>query len=413
MKYINKKKNCRLCGNKKIDQIVKLCNSPLANNLANSKKESLKAKNFPLNLMLCSKCYHVQLEHVVDAKKLYNQYLYMTGVSQGFRDHFKVYAKKIIKYFKNSNKNLKILEIGSNDCTLLDNFKNKKWQTVGIEPAKNLYNITKKKHYIINDYYNVKTNKTLKKKFNKFDLIIANNVFAHIDNLKFVFVLLKPLLHNKSLIVFEVSYLLDVIRKKLFDTIYHEHLDYHSIIPLKIFFKKMNLKIINIEHLSVHGGSIRVFVAKKTSNIIAKNDKINAFINKEKEYKLIRKKTYVKFYNDLTKQRNKLNNFFDSLKNEKVYGYGAPAKAVTLINFFNLDHNNIKLIVDDSALKQNKYIPGSKIKIYKSQILTKKPPKFIVILAWNVYEDILKKLKRYKKIKYAIVPLPTFKLIKL
>ena len=225
--------------------------------------------------------------------------------------------------------------------------------------------------------------------------------------------MLRSLLHKESLIVFEVSYLLDVINKKLFDTIYHEHLDYHSVIPLIKFFKKINLKIINIEHVSTHGGSLRVFISKKDSDRFVQKNQINKFVKKEKKLGLINKNTYVKFYNDLIKQRKKLNNFFHSLKNEIIYGYGAPAKAVTLINFFNLNHTNIKLVIDDSSLKQNKYIPGTKIKIYKSQILLKKPPKFIVILAWNVYEDILKKLKKYKKIKYVILPLPKFRIIKL
>jgi len=412
LKNIIKKKNCRLCNSAKIYKVFDLCKSPLANNLAKSQKSSLSSIRFPLNLMLCSKCHHVQLEHVVDAKKLYSNYLYMTGISKKFRTHFKNYTNKIIKKF-DEPKNLNVLEIGSNDCTLLNYFKQKKCNTIGIEPAKNLYQLTRKKHNIINDFYNVKTNKILKDKFGKFDLIVANNVFAHIDNLKSIFVLLRSLLHDQSLIVFEVSYLLNMIKKSLFDNIYHEHLDYHSIIPFSSFFKRLNYKLIDVEQVSAHGGSIRVFIARKNSTRKTNHININKLIDKEIKFCLTNKNTFLKFYINLNKQRKKLNVFFNSIKSDIIYGYGAPAKAVTLINFFKLDHNNIKLIVDDSLLKQNKYIPGSKIKIYNSKILIKKPPKFIVILAWNVYEDILKKLKKYRKIDYAIIPLPKFKLIKL
>ena len=412
MKYITEKKNCRLCNSRNLNKLFELCSSPLANNLALKKLDSLKSPKFPLNIMFCKKCFHVQLEHVVEASKLYKNYLYMTGISNKFKIHFEKYANEVIKRFKNF-KNIKILEIGSNDCTLLDLLRKKNHMTVGIEPAKNLFNITKKRHTIINDFYNDKTNKILKKKFNNFDLVIANNVFAHIDNFKLVFKLLKSIIHKESLIVFEVSYLLDVLKKNLFDTIYHEHLDYHSLIPLITFFKKNNFKIIDAKKVSMHGGSIRLYIARRDSARKANNRNINNLVKKEIENGLKKTATFSKFHDNLNRQKKKLNSFFEDIKGEIVYGYGAPAKAVTLLNFFNLNHENIKLIIDDSPLKQKKYIPSSEIRIYNSEILIKKPPKYIVILAWNVYEDILKKLKKYRKIDYAIIPLPRFKIVKL
>tara|TARA_Y100000590_G_scaffold300349_1_gene338637 strand:- start:563 stop:1765 length:1203 start_codon:yes stop_codon:yes gene_type:complete len=400
-----------LCSGKKLEKAFELCHSPLANNLAKNYKESINSKFFPLNLMFCKDCYHVQLEHVVEAKKLYKNYLYLTGISQKFREHFRNYAKKVLKRFKNNN--LNVLEIGSNDCTLLNYFKEKKCNTVGIEPAKNIYKKFNKQHHIINDFYNLKTNKILKKRYNKFDLVLANNVFAHIDDLRHIFILLKSIIHDESIIIFEVSYLLDVLKSKLFDTIYHEHLDYHSLLPLFSFFKKLNLKIIDVEKVPSHGGSIRVYVTKKISKKVTKKDNINKFIQKEADYKLKNIQTYIRFHSELINQKLRLKKFFSKLENEVVYGYGAPAKAVTLINFFELNSSNINLIVDDSKLKQKKYIPGTKIKIYNSNILNKKPPKFIVILAWNLYQDILIKLKKYNKIQYAIIPLPKFKIVKL
>jgi len=362
--------------------------------------------------MLCNKCKHIQLQHVVNAKALYSNYLYISGVSKEFKIHFKNYAKTAIKKI-NKNKNINILEIGSNDCTLLDFFNRKKYNTVGIEPAKNLWRKTKKRHEIINSFYNVKTNQILKKKYSSFDLIFANNVFAHIDDLKSVFKLLVSIMHNNSLVIFEVSYLLDVIRKKLFDTIYHEHLDYHSITPLITFFNKLHLKIIDIQKVSTHGGSIRVFIAKKKSKRLINYKKISKLIEQEDKYKLKHLSTFVNFSNKIKEEREKLSNFFNKISNYRIYGYGAPAKAVTLINFFNLNQKNINLIIDDSKLKQQKYIPGTKIKIYDSKILKTKPPKYIVILAWNVYKDILNKIKIYDEIEYAIIPLPKFKIIKL
>ena len=412
MHTIIKRKKCRLCESNKLTRVLNLCNSPLANNLALSKQSSLKAKYYPLNLMLCTKCKHVQLEHVVNAVKLYNNYFYMTGISNQFKLHFKNYTKNILKLF-NKSFSLKVLEIGSNDCTLLDFLKEKNCITVGIEPAKNLSKIKKNQHKIYNCFYNKKINEKLLKKYKNFDIIIANNVFAHIDDLKKVFVLLKSLINDQSLIIFEVSYLLDVIKKKLFDTIYHEHLDYHSIAPLIPFFNKIGLKIINIKKISTHGGSVRIYLTNNFSTRLVDSKKIKSFILKEKKCEIDKRSTFIKFYKNIENEKIKLKSFFNKIKNERVYGYGAPAKAVTLINYFNINHENINLIVDDSKLKQNKYIPGSQISITNSKVLNSKPPKYIIIFAWNVYKDILIKLKKFDKIEYAVIPLPKFKLIKL
>ena len=412
MPQIKKKKDCRLCGSKKIRNIFNLCNSPLANNLSININTSLKTKKYPLNLMICKNCKHVQLGHVVNEKKLYKNYFYMTGISKQFRDHFKNYADSTLKLF-NANSNLKILEIGSNDCTLLDNFKNKKFTTVGIEPATNLWQLTRNRHKIINGFYDKNTNIRLLKKYKSFDVILANNVFAHIDNIKQVFLLLKKLMHDKSIIIFEVSYFLDVIKKKLFDTIYHEHLDYHSVEPLVSFFKKIDLKIIDLKRISTHGGSIRVYIAKNSTVRLSKTKKIYTFIENEKKIGVNKESAIIKMFNKLELEKFKLERFFQKIKGNVVYGYGAPAKAVTLINYFNLNEENINLIIDDSKLKQNKYIPGSKIIITNSKILYSKPPKYIIILAWNIYKDILEKLKNFKNIDYIVIPLPKFRLIKL
>ena len=163
MKNIKIKKKCRLCNSLKLSKVFNLCKSPLANNLALSQKSSINAKIYPLNLMFCNNCKHVQLQHVVNPKCLFDKYLYMTGISNQFKIHFNKYSKVALNKF-NYTKNIKVLEIGSNDCTLLDYFKKYKCLTVGIEPAKNLFEITKNNHHIINSYYNYQTNKILKKK---------------------------------------------------------------------------------------------------------------------------------------------------------------------------------------------------------------------------------------------------------
>ena len=146
----------------------------------------------------------------------------------------------------------------------------------------------------------------------------------------------------------------------------------------------------------MHGGSIRLCIAKKQHLLPINTKKINLLLNHEKKFGLNKKTTFIKFYNTLEKEKRRLNRFFKKLAGNTVYGYGAAAKAVTLTNYFNLNQKNIHLIVDDSKLKQKKYLPGSKIKIFNSKILISKPPKYIIILAWNVYKDIMQKLSKYK-----------------
>ena len=412
MKNIKIKKKCRLCDSLDLSKAFNLCKSPLANNLALTQKSSIRSEIYPLNLMFCNKCKHVQLQHVVNPKCLFDKYLYTSGISNQFNNHFKKYAKVALSKF-NSSRNIKVLEIGSNDCTLLNYFKKKKCLTVGIEPAKNLFKLTKNNHHIINSYYNFQTNRILLKEYGKFDLILGNNVFAHIDNIKNVFSNLIKLMNDQSIIIFEVSYLFDVINKNLFDTIYHEHLDYHSIFPFILFFKKIGLKIINLERVTVHGGSIRFYLSLLLSSRKINQKKIDYYLKNEKNSGITTKKRLFSFYSQLENEKFKLKIFFKNIKEKKVYGYGASAKAVTLIHYLNLDHKHIKLVIDDSKLKQNKYIPGRRIRITNSKILNTKPPNYLIIFAWNVYKDIMFKLKQYKKIEYIVIPLPKFKLIKL
>lgn len=411
---IKKKIKCRLCNSKDLRALFHLCNSPLANNLKNSEKTALKSFFYPLKLDICFKCKHVQLSHVVSSKLLFSNYLYKTGISTNFNNHFKKYSSETLKLFRKTSKNkLKVLEIGSNDCTLLKHFKNNNCKTVGIEPAKNLYQLTKNDHDIFNKFFNRSVANTLKSKYGKFDIIVANNVFAHIDNLEGVFKNLIKILHSNSIIIFEVSYLLEVIKNKLFDTIYHEHLDYHNIKPLIPFLKKFNLKIINVKKVNTHGGSIRIYASQLNSDYKVNNLRLNKYLDIEKKHGLHKISTFIEYKKKLDFEKNMLSEFIKKISNKKTYGYGAAAKAVTLISYYGINKKNITCIIDDSDIKQNKYLPGSGIKIENSKILNSKPCDNVIILAWNLSSDIILKIKKFKKIKNIIVPLPKLKIIKL
>ena len=408
-------KCCRLCGNKDIIRVFNLGYTPLANSYSN-KNVSSKLKKYPLGLNLCNGCGHLQLSHSVKPEKMFSNYLYKTNTSYKNFLHFKNYANKIKKKF--SRKGGKILDIASNDGTFLNFFNKKKFFRVGIDPAKNLKKLTTNRGIIqIDDFFTEKTSFKIKKKYQKFDIITANHVCAHVENLNDFFRGVKNLLKDDGIFIFEVSYRGSVLKKNTFDTIYHEHLDYHALSPISKFIKKFNLKLFDFEITEAQGGSLRVYVSK---NLRIRNKKKikNQLIKEKKIYKLFNINTYKIFrekINNCKVQLQRILKDFDK-KNYNIAGYGAAAKTTTLLNYFNLNKNKtIKFIFDDNKLKQGLYLPGTQIKILDPRYLFRENLDILIIFAWN-YSDIIiknikKKLKKKKSLKF-LVPFPKPKILK-
>ena len=408
-------KCCRLCGNKDIIRVFDLGYTPLANSYSN-KNVSSKLKKYPLGLNLCNGCGHLQLSHSVKPEKMFSNYLYKTNTSYKNFLHFKNYANKIKKKF--SRKGDKILDIASNDGTFLNFFNKKKFFRVGIDPAKNLKKLTTNRGIIqIDDFFTEKTSFKIKKKYQKFDIITANHVCAHVENLNDFFRGVKNLLKDDGIFIFEVSYRGSVLKKNTFDTIYHEHLDYHALSPISKFIKKFNLKLFDFEITEAQGGSLRVYVSK---NLRIRNKKKikNQLIKEKKIYKLFNINTYKIFrekINNCKVQLQRILKDFDK-KNYNIAGYGAAAKTTTLLNYFNLNKNKtIKFIFDDNKLKQGLYLPGTQIKILDPRYLFRENLDILIIFAWN-YSDIIiknikKKLKKKKSLKF-LVPFQKPKILK-
>jgi hypothetical protein len=389
-------KRCRLCKSDNLKKCFSFPKTPLANDFLKKKKFQ---KKYPLDIYICIKCRHVQLKHVVNPNLLFSNYLYVSGTSSSFVEHFRDYAYSVIS--KNDiKKNDLILEIGSNDGVLLNSFKLLGYKNIlGIEPAKKISEVSNKSGIrTINSFFNLKITNKINQKFGLAKIIIANNVFAHIDDFDLVFNNINLLLSDNGVIYFEVSYLLDVLKKNLFDTIYHEHLSYHSVTPIINFLKSKNLFLIDYKRVNTHGGSIR-FIVSKNKALIKKN-KINKIINLEKLNKVNQFSTYNKFYNQIMIKKKNLLKKLISLKaqNKKIIGYGAPAKMTTLIYTLDLHKYNLfKFIIDDSPLKQNLYSPGLNIKIVSSKYLDIKKADVCVVFAWNFFKQIEKKHFKWKR----------------
>ena len=379
--------DCRSCGNNKLKRVVSLGYQPLANNLLNKKDE--KCELYPLEVNYCDKCHNCQLSVAVNPKKMFSKYLYTSSTSKSFREHFVNAAKKYIKDFKLNKKKSYIIDIGSNDGVALKPFKDLGYKKIlGIEPAKNLAKLANKnKIKTFNGF--LEKNNLIKIKKNA-DLILASNVFAHSDKLKEMAECMFKLLKKNGSLIIEVQYLLNTLKDLTFDNIYHEHYNYWSLISLNNFFVNYSAKIYRAEKINTHGGSIRIYI-KKGKKIKIENS-VKELIREEENFGIKKFKTYQEFADKVYKIRNKIRKNILNLKSEnnKIVGYGSPAKATTALNFFGIS-NEIDCIVEDNKLKHGKFLPGMKIPIVSKDKIKNKKADCALVLAWNFFDEIKKK----------------------
>ena len=404
-------KFCRLCNSKNLKKVFDLGRTPLANSYLKI-EISKKLRKYPLKLNYCNNCGHLQLTHSIKPSKMFSNYLYKTNTSKKNFLHFKSYANEIKKMFK--NRNTKILDIASNDGTFLNFFEKKKFFRLGIDPAKNLKKLSLKKGITqIDDFFTKKKSENIKKKYGKFDIITANHVCAHVEDLNDFFSGVQNLLKDKGLFVFEISYRASVLKKNTFDTIYHEHLDYHALYPILKFVKKFNLNVVNFKTPDAQGGSLRVYASKNKNSKNQKSIK-KQILKEKKQLNLFNVNTYKKFEKKIINCKNKLNSLIQNCinKNMSIAGYGAAAKTTTFLNYFKISEKNIKFIFDDNKLKQGLCIPGTKIKILDPLNMNKKNIDVLIIFAWNYAELIIAKNKKFKKKggKF-LIPFPNPRLI--
>ncbi len=377
--------DCRSCGNLKLKRVVSLGYQPLANNLLNKKDE--KCELYPLEVNYCSKCHNCQLSVAVNPKKMFSNYLYTSSTSKSFREHFITAAKKYIKDFKLNKKKSYIIDVGSNDGVALKPFKDLGFKKIlGIEPAKNLAKLANKNKIKTFNGFLEKNNLNKIKK--NADLILASNVFAHSDKLKEMAECMFKLLSKNGTLIVEVQYLLNTLKDLTFDNIYHEHYNYWSLISLNNFFKKQSAYIYRVEKIKTHGGSIRVYI-KKGKKIKIENS-VKELIKEEENFGINKYKTYQIFAEKVYKIRDNIRKNILNLKtkNNKIIGYGSPAKATTALNFFGIS-NEIDYIVEDNKFKHGKYLPGMKIPILSKDKIKEKPD-CALVLAWNFFDEIKK-----------------------
>ncbi len=404
---------CRLCDGKALSKVFSLAPTPLANAFVRREDIDKPQRLYPLDLYFCEQCGHLQLLDVVDPVELYEHYVYVSGTSPVFVKHFSQYADYVIDQFDPPEDGL-VVDIGANDGTLLGFFKRRGRRVVGVDPAIEISaQATAAGIPILNEFFTPTLAERIRDEHGSASVITANNVIAHIDDLSGVMLGVRRLLAPTGIFVFEVSYLVDVIEKTLFDTIYHEHLDYHAVGPLVQFFDRCGLQLVEANCVDSHGGSLRgVAQLKGGPRPVGKS--VPAATEIEMRMGLGRSEAYRDFAAHVDALKTRLVDLLHALKTQgkRIAGFGAPAKATTLLYHFEIERGVLEFIIDDSPMKQGLYSPGSHIPVVPSQELYRRRPDYVVILAWNFADSIIEKHRAFLDAGGRfIVPLPDLRVI--
>ena len=398
---------CRSCNKEEFLEFISLNSQPPANAFL---KESDFDKEvvYPLDVTCCSNCLLVQLtdESYIPRDKLFLDYAYASSISGGLRNHFAGLADKIKSEF---NPRI-VVDIGSNDGVLLKPLLELGCEAIGVEPAGNLAKQANNNGLAtICSYFDKDTVNKIISDNGKADIVVASNVFAHLDEYHDIIENVKRILSENGTYIVEVQYFADMIRDMTFDNIYHEHVLYYTIHSMINLFDKHDMTVYNVEKIPTHGGSIRAYVSEGKSP----RQSVNDLIREERENGIDNLQTLEKFNDKLQKNIKEIRELFNRLnkENKRIFGYGAPAKSSTMINSVGLNNNSVELIIEDSPLKQGLFTPGSHIPITGPEILEEETPDYLMIFAWNYADEIIKKVEeKYSKMNY-IIPMPELRII--
>ncbi len=404
-RYLNK---CRLCGSSNLSSLINFGQVPLGNNLLKNKKSALHADQYPLEVMCCLDCNHFQLSCAVDPEILYaTNYTYLSGVGLSFLKHINNYVQWIENKTQISTSSI-IVDIGSNDGTCLESFMEKGYRVCGVDPAKLAVEISRKKGiYTINNFFNEEAYQEIIKKFGKVDLITSQNVLAHVDNIRFTFKKIYELLKERGYFVFEVGYFKNVLELGTFDTIYHEHIDYHHASPLVKFLTSIGFDVIDIENNNMQGGSIRFLLQKTGCGVIHKS--ASNFLLLEKKSAIYDKEFLKNWPKKIIYLSSKIKKIIQNEKKKGIpcFAYGSPTKAILLLKMAKISSNEIDFVVEDNEYKIGRFLPNTTLPIFPVNYLDFNKKSTILILAWNFSDDIIVKLKKFYKVSIkVIVPIP-------
>lgn len=406
-------KQCRACGHHNLEPILSLGEVPLANALLSRAQLEKSEQKFPLSLVFCNECTLVQIKETVDPQVLFANYFYFSSFSDTMLKHAKQIVDKLVVTRQLNAKSL-VLEIASNDGYLLQYYKQQGIPVLGIEPAANIAKVATEERGIptLVEFFNENLAKKLAHEGHYADVIHANNVFAHVPNPNLFVAGLKIILKPDGVAVIEAPYLVDFIEKTEFDTIYHEHFSYYSLTAIQHLMKRHGLKVGDVEHVGIHGGTLRYYITHE--NNVSQSQAVQAMLDHEKTLGIAQFSFYQAFADKVMQLRNSLLELLIQLKQKgkTIAAYGASAKGSTLLNAFNIGQPFLDFVVDRSTVKQGHFTPGGRLPILSPNALLEKKPDYVLLLTWNFKEEIFEQQSAYRALggKF-IVPIPEVQVV--
>lgn len=382
---------CRFCDTKLSQTFIDLGMSPLANSYIKSEDLQKGERFYPLHAYVCEKCFLVQLEEFETPHSIFSDYAYFSSYSESWLQHSKKYVDMITDRLGLTEESL-VLEIASNDGYLLQYFLEKGIPVLGIEPAENVAKAAEEKGVrTLVEFFGVETAKEIATSGRKADLLLGNNVLAHVPDINDFVAGMKRVLKPLGIITMEFPHLLNLIRYNQFDTIYHEHFSYLSFTTSKAIFENHGFKIVDVEKLPTHGGSIRIFAAHKENDTVKTTDNVEKLIAEEEKSGICDINFYQEYSESVKRTKRNILEFFINEKNKgrAIAAYGAPAKGNTLLNYCGIRIDMIDYTVDRSPHKQGTYLPGTHIEVKSIDEIKKTKPDYLVILPWNLKEEIM------------------------
>jgi 2-polyprenyl-3-methyl-5-hydroxy-6-metoxy-1,4-benzoquinol methylase len=407
--------NCRFCKHEVKTEFADLVNSPASNSYLTAQQLNEPEVFYPLKVMVCENCFLVQVDEYKKSSDIFNSdYAYFSSYSTSWLAHCKAYTQMMVERFGYNEKSV-VTEIASNDGYLLQYFKEKNINVLGIEPTSNTAEVAIKKGITtVVDFFGVSLAKQLAAEVKKTDLLLGNNVLAHVPDIMDFVGGMAILLKDNGVITMEFPHLFQLVLNNQFDTIYHEHFSYLSFTTVSKIFEANNLIMFDVEEVSTHGGSLRIFAKHKNDSSKAISSNIANMLKKEKEAGMLNIEYYKNFQVKIEGIKNDLLEFLLQQKHDgkKVAAYGAAAKGNTLLNYCGIKKDMISFVVDANPNKQNKFMPASHIPIVTEDYIWTGKPDFIIILPWNIKDEIIKQLNYVSAWggKF-VVPIPKLQII--
>lgn len=406
--------HCRFCGTPLEHTFVDLGMSPFSNGFRERSQLREREVFYPLHTYVCSNCFLVQLEQFVTPERIFSDYAYFSSYSQSWLDHARQYVDMMTERFQ-LNAEKQVIEIASNDGYLLQYFRQKEIPVLGIEPAANVAEVAVNKGIPTEvTFFGTATAEQIAGKGKKADLLLGNNVLAHVPDINDFVAGMKIVLQPDGIITMEFPHLLQLIRQTQFDTIYHEHFSYLSLITVQRIFTHHELMIFDVEGLPTHGGSLRIFACHAKNKKFPVSARVENMLKLEQREGLRKVDTYKLFEKKVHHVKRALLSFLIETKNQgkTIAGYGAAAKGNTLLNYCGIREDFIDYVADRSPHKQGMYLPGTHIPVCRPEKIVETRPDYLLILPWNIKDELIEQLSHIRKWGGRfIIPIPTVEVL--